>query len=60
MTERTRLLLATGWHVWQSSAVTHTEMGKSPGALPTARMVDLKASSVFPVSSSGLWTQWKR
>lgn len=58
--ERTRRLLATGWHIWHSAVVTHTEMGKSPGTLPTARMVDLNASSVFPVSSSGLWIQWKR
>lgn len=56
---RTRRLLATGWHVQQSAAVTQTETGKSPGMVPTARMVELKASSVFPVSSSGVWIQWK-
>lgn len=58
--ERTRRLLATGWHIQQLAAVTQTETGKSPGAFPTARMVELKASSLFPVSSSGVWNQWKR
>ena len=57
---RTRRLLATGWHIPQSAAVTQTEIGKSPGTLPTTRMVELKASSAFPVSSSGVWIQWKR
>lgn len=51
---RTMRLLATGWHVQQAAAVTQTETGKSPGTFPTARMVELKASSVFPVSSSGV------
>lgn len=60
MMESTRALLATGWHVQQGAAVTQTETAKSPGALPTARMEELKAWSVFPVSSSGAWTQWKR
>lgn len=60
MTERTRRLLATGWHIPQLAVVTQTETGKSPGTFPTVRMVELKASSVFPVSSRGLWIQWKR
>lgn len=55
-----RVLLATGLHIQQSTAVTQTETGKSPGALPTTRMVEVRFFSVLAVSVSGVWIQWKR
>lgn len=57
---RTTKFLATGWHIQQSAAVTQTETGKSPGMLPTTRMVELRLLSILPVSMSGVWIQWKR
>lgn len=56
----TRELLANGLHIQQSTAVTQTETGKSPGALPTTRMVEVRFFSVLAVRVSGGWIQWKR
>jgi hypothetical protein len=57
---RSRVLLANGWHTQQSTAVTQTEIGKSPGTPPTTWMVEVRFFSFLAVSVRGVWIQWKR